>query len=228
MTHRLHTLCLVGLMAALSKPASAQTAPRTGSLGGGGGSGPVMTRDELRACLKQQDELAKLRADYEARTAQLTKDREALLAEGQAVSGGLGDAQASMAKINEVNARATALAERVDEWNVRWQAFLKANRSGPVADRQRAQLVREQKAMDSEKAALDAEREQLGDAGQGSAAEVNERSAALNARTVEWNTRNKALVVEGENLAQERDLWASECGNRRYREEDEIAIKQGR
>lgn len=228
MTIRLHTLCFAGLMATLTLPALAQTAPKTGSLGGGGGSGPVMTREELRTCLKQQDQLAKMRADYEARSAQLDADRQALLAENQAVSSSLGDAQADAAKVNEINARTAALSERVSDWNVRWQDFKNANRSGALADRQRRRLVQEQKEMDAEREALDAERAKLGDGGQSSAAETNARSAALNARTVEWNARNKALAVESENLAQERDLWASECASRRYREDDEIAIKQGK
>jgi hypothetical protein len=50
----------------------------------------------------------------------------------------------------------------------------------------------------------------------------------VQARTVAYNERNKQLVKAGEDLQQERDLWAAECGSRRYREDDEIAIKQGK
>jgi DNA repair exonuclease SbcCD ATPase subunit len=227
MTRRLLTLCLVGLAAAISYPVLAQAPAKTGSLGSGSGSGPVMTRDELRACIKQQASLQTMSDTYEAKKTQLDADRTALLAETQGVRGDLGDATEQAAKVNELNQRTAEVAERVNDWNVRWNEFQSSKRSGPIVDRQRRQLINEQKALKAENDALDAEREKLGGTGAG-AAEANARSDALNARTVAWNDRNKALVAEGEKLAQERDLWASECGNRRYREDDETAIRQGK
>ena len=228
MNRRLLSLCLGGLVAAMTLPALAQTPGKTGSLGSGGGSGPVMTREELRTCLKQQADLKTMGETYEGQKAQLAAARQALLADSQAVRGDLGDAKAVADKVNDLNRRTAEVAARVADWNERWQAFEKAKRSGPNVDRQRRQLIQEQKAMAAENKALDDEREQLGGTGGASAAEANAKSDALNARTVAWNDRNKALVAEGERLAQERDLWASECGNRRYREDDEIAIKQGK
>ena len=67
----------------------------------------------------------------------------------------------------------------------------------------------------------------LGGASSG-ASQVNSKVDALNTRTAAWNERNKRVVKMGEDLTQERDLWASECGNRRYREDDEIAIRNER
>jgi cell division protein FtsB len=92
----------------------------------------------------------------------------------------------------------------------------------------RKQLVEEQRALAKESADLDAERKGMGGGTAATATQANARSEALNARITSWNQRNAALVKEGEDLTQERDLWASECGNRRYREDDEIAIKQGK
>jgi hypothetical protein len=204
-----------------------QTPGKTGSLGDGRGMGPVMTRAELRACLKQQVALKASSDKYAARTEQLAVDRQALLDESKAVRGDLGDAGDAAAKVNDLNRRTSEVAERINDWNTRWQEFEKNKRSGPIFERKRRQLIQEQKDLEGENAALDAERAQLGGTGQG-AAEANTRSEALNARTVEWNKRNEALVRDGENIAQERDLWASECGNRRYNEDDEIAIQQGR
>ena len=227
MTRRLLSLCLVGLVATTSYPVLAQAPAKTGSLGSGSGSGPVMTRDELRACIKQQAALKTMSDSYEAKKAQLDADRQSLLEETKAVRGDLGDASEQAAKVNELNRRTAEVAERVNDWNARWTEFQASKRSGPIVDRQRRQLIQEQKDLKAENDALDAEREQLGGTGAG-ASEANARSDALNARTVAWNDRNKALVTEGETLAQERDLWASECGNRRYREDDEIAIRQGK
>ena len=229
MNLRLNSLTLGCLLAALALPTLAQTAGKTGSLGGGtGGGGPVLTRDELRACMKEQTVLAQRRADYEAQVARLKADKDALMSESQSVSGDLGQARQSAARVNEINARATELAKKVDDWNERWQAFEKANRTGGTADRQRRQLIDEQKALAKESAELEAERQGTSTGGVAVASQANARSEALNARTTAWNQRNVALAKAGDDLAQERDLWASECGNRRFREDDEIAIKQGK
>lgn len=229
MNRRLSSLTLGCLMAALALPTLAQTAPKTGSLGGGAGSGgPLLTRDELRACMKEQVTLAQRRSAYEAKTAQLKADKDALMGESQAVTGDLSQARQGAAKVDEINARAAEIAKKVDEWNVRWKEFEAANRSGPTGERMRKQLVEEQRALAKESADLDAQRKGMGGSTVATASQANARSEALNARITAWNQRNAALVKEGEDLAQERDLWASECGNRRYREDDETAIKQGK
>jgi vacuolar-type H+-ATPase subunit D/Vma8 len=227
MNRLLLALCLGGLMAAPSSSLLAQTPAKTGSLGAGGGGGPIMTREELRTCIKQQAALKTMSDTYEAKKTQLAVDREALLADTKGVRGDLGDAQAQVAKVDDLNRRVTTVAARVDDWNVRWTAFKEAKRTGPLAERQRRQLIQEQKELAAENKSLDAEREQLGGTG-GSAADANAKSAALNARTVAWNERNKALAADGDNVIRERELWASECGNRRFREDDEIAIREGK
>jgi chromosome segregation ATPase len=203
-----------------STPALAQK-----SLGGGSGSGPVMTREELRACLKQQDTLKVRVADYDQQRAALDKERADILQAKQAIDADRGGVQAG--KINDLNARAADVATRITEWNTRWQDFERLGRGGPTADRQRRQLLREQKELNEENAAIDKEREGLSGVG-GNAKEINVKLEALNARTVAWNDRQKVVVKMGEDVTQARDLWAAECGSRRYREDDEIAIRQGK
>jgi hypothetical protein len=44
----------------------------------------------------------------------------------------------------------------------------------------------------------------------------------------EWNTRNQAWNEAGARLEGERKDWVTGCADRRYREDDEIAIKAGR
>ncbi len=206
---------------ALPLPAMAQK-----SLGGGSGAGPVMTRDELRACLKQQATLKTQVEQYDKDKVDLERERNEIQATQKAIDGERGGVQASAAKINEVNARTEALSKRIDEWNQAWQEFEKAARTGPMAERQRRRLLDDKRAMEKEEKDLEAERAAMGGVGSG-AAEVNTKVDALNARTAAWNERNKGMVKRGEDLQQERDLWASECGSRRYREDDEIAIRNG-
>ena len=215
-------LTLMALAAALSAPLPALAQK---SLGGGSGSGPVMTREELRTCLKQQATLKTQVEQYEQEKAAIERDKADIQSTQKAIDAERGGVQADAAKINDVNARTEALSKRVSEWNENWQAFEKANRSGPMAERERRRLLSEKRSMEKEEKDLADERAALGDAS-GGASQVNSKVDALNARTVAWNERNKRVVKMGEDLTQERDLWASECGNRRYREDDESAIRR--
>jgi hypothetical protein len=55
----------------------------------------------------------------------------------------------------------------------------------------------------------------------------NNRAAAQEQKVADWNSRNKKLAEETGALASDREQWVADCGNRRYREDDEIAIKRG-
>jgi hypothetical protein len=218
------------LAALVALPQAGLAQSKTGSLGGGAGSGPVMTRDELRACYKSQAELKQRVADYEAQKAAADKDKAAILADNQALAAERSQVQASAGKVNEENTKTADLAKRVEDWNERWAAFEKAGRAGPMADRERKRLLDEQKALEREQNAVKAAVAGAtgGSSEPSAAAQFNAKADAITARTVAFNERNKQLVKMGEDLQQERDLWAGECGSRRYREEDEIAIKQGK
>lgn len=229
MTHlsprrRCQPVALAALATVLALPLAASAQK---SLGGGGGSGPIMTRDELRTCLKQQAELKVRVAEFERNREALAKEKDAILQTKSAIDAERGGVQADAAKINDINARTEAVAKRIDDWNVRWQAFEKEGRSGPIADRQRRQLLNEQRDLQEANAALEKERTALGGVGAG-ANEVNAKVESLNARTVAWNENNKRMVALNETLTQERALWADECGSRRFLEEDEAAIKAGK
>lgn len=233
MNPRVSTLGVVvsaALSALLALPAPALAQAKTGSLGGGAGAGPVMTRDELRACLKAQVTLKQRVADYEAQKAAAEKEKADILAENQKLVAEKGQLGAAAGKVKEENARSADLAQRVDDWNARWSAFEKSGRAGPNVDRERRRLIDEQKSLQREQEAAKAAAAGGGSgaADASAAAQFNAKADALGQRTVAYNERNKALVKAGEDLAQERDLWAGECGNRRYREDDEIAIKQGK
>lgn len=210
------------LAALMALPVQAQK-----SLGGGSGSGPVMTREELRACLKQQGTLKTQVEQFDKDKAELDREKAEIQATQHAIDGERGGVQASAAKINEVNVRTEALSRRIDEWNLAWQEFEKAARSGPTAERMRRRLLDDKRAMEKEEKDLDAERAALGGAGSG-ATDVNTKVDALNQRAAAWNERNKGMAKRSEDLLQERDLWTSECGNRRFREDDETAIRNGK
>lgn len=228
MNPRFSALTLSALIALTALPTLALAQAKTGSLGGGAGAGPVMTRDELRACLKNQAELKQRVADYEAQKAAAEKEKAEILAENQKLQAEKGQLSAAASKVKDDNARNADLKSRVEDWVTRWAEFEKSGRAGPMADRERRKLLEEQKALDREQEAAKAAAAGSNSSSTGAAQQFNAKAEAVQARTVAYNERNKQLVQAGEDLAQERDLWAGECGNRRFREEDEIAIKQGK
>ena len=56
----------------------------------------------------------------------------------------------------------------------------------------------------------------------------NEKAQARDAIVADWNGRNKAINEVSLKHDEERSAWLAECANRPYREDDEVAIKQGK
>lgn len=213
-----------GLTATLAaSPAAAQGAG-TGALGKG--TGPIMTREELRTCFRLQDDLNRRRDALEAERQALATEKSAIQAENEALKGGRGDIQDANAKVQAVNAKRSELASRIDDWNQRWQEFEKSNRKGPIAERQRKKLLDEQRDLAKAQEAIDADQSDVA-VPTGEAAEFNARAAALEQRTRAWNARNAKAADESIKLTDERELWTIECGNRRFLIDDEKAIRGG-
>ena len=56
----------------------------------------------------------------------------------------------------------------------------------------------------------------------------NVKVRALDGRVAEWNKRNNAYNDANAAIESDRAAWGANCGNRRYREEDELAIRSGK
>ena len=56
----------------------------------------------------------------------------------------------------------------------------------------------------------------------------NAKARVLDARVTAWNERNAAWNDTTAKLETERKAWVSSCADRRYREDDETAIRQGK
>ena len=55
-----------------------------------------------------------------------------------------------------------------------------------------------------------------------------DKATALDARVTAWNQNNEQWNADSRALETERSTWVSACSDRRYREEDETAIRQGK
>ncbi len=208
------TVCLAALLPAL---ASAQTAnpkakvdPKNNKV-----SRPVvekpkqklMTRDELRACLKQQadnDAEAKAvlaaEADYKKERERLVAEKEVLIKDGEAVDANvlaIKAEQAELLKANEelkVKLPEMSRSEQkaaIDEYNVR----AKANDAKIEAHNKRKD-------------------------------EYLAKAKAFDEAIEKFNKAGKELEARSLDHLDAIDNWKKACGNKAYDEADEIAIKK--
>ncbi|HEX5687369.1 MAG TPA: hypothetical protein VFY73_25410, partial [Ideonella sp.] len=135
------------------------------------------------------------------------------------------------AKVDAFNARMNDFTARVKDHQERQFDFDRSGGSGPAADRTRRNLEKEAAALKKEDADLKAEHAQLQTTGAGAddtVAKLNVRVKAQQERADSWNARSKQLVDDQQAYEDERINWLDNCGNRRYKEDDEKAIKAGK
>jgi hypothetical protein len=189
----------------------------------------IMTRDELRACLTdeanirgQLEALDKVRAPLEPEKAQLTADQQTLREERN----GMEATQKDIA--DSLNAKFKAFAAKVEASNARVAAFNDAGKTGSAAERERQALNKERAALETERVALEAEKDDMVAKLKVRVDSFNERAQAVERRVVDWNARNAKVNDDAQAVEAERKDWVANCSNRRYREDDEIAIKAGK
>lgn len=123
-----------------AKPAAKASKQREGSLGGGTASGPMLTKDELRQCIAEQDRLkqetsevsatqSKLkaqRADIDRMSAELDADRPKVdVGNKEAVDAFNARLQAKGKLVADYQAAGTQFNQRVDKLDADDQAFTK-------------------------------------------------------------------------------------------------------
>jgi hypothetical protein len=218
---------------AATKPA-APAAERTKSLGDAGTEGnraaksqPILTREELRACFKQEEAIrTRLNAHEQAR-APIDAERTGLTAEQEALKAERGPVDAAADRAQALKGKFEAHTARVGKWNADVAAFNERQPSGAAGDRERTRLNTEREALTKAQAELEAERVAVVSENEKVVAAFNARARAVEAKVVAWNERNGQWNAAGVKLEEERKAWVATCADRRYREDDELAIKRG-
>lgn len=213
-----------------AKPAAAPaSAPESRTLSGKDASGSkLLTRDELRACLKQRDALSTRLADLDTTRQKLDAERVGLGQEQAALKTERETMAGMRAEIDALNAKTKAFQEEVDGWQKRVAAFNESPPSGSAAERTRNELNEQAEALKKRQAALQTERDSVLGRGDQAIKAFNAKAQALEQKVGDWNDRNAKLNADVEKTKTERETWSTECGDRRYREEDEKAILSGR
>jgi chromosome segregation ATPase len=212
--------------AAPAKPASA--ADDKGKVIGGSKGGPILTRDELRVCFQQEEALRKRLEDIESQRAALDKEKQTIAADQAAL-------REARAPIDDLKRQAEVLSERVkdfgarvESWNKRVAAFNEAGRSGSSADKERNDLNKERDDLGVQQKAIEADKAEFAGRSDTIVKAYNEKAGVLDARVQDWNLRNSQWTEESRGREAERKTWVANCADRRYREDDETAIKAGK
>lgn len=211
------------------------TAPADGktlSLSGGSGTaavrGPLLTREELRSCLKQEESLRTRLAALDAGRAPLDQEKQAITADQLALRAERAPLDDVKKKSEEFALRLKDFSARVQSWQERVEAHNSARPAGSTYDRNQAQLKKDREEIEKERLDLEIERLRLSASGEEVVRTYNAKAQALDERVTAWNARNSAWNETTAALDAERKGWVSSCADRRYREDDETAIRQGK
>lgn len=206
-----------------SPPAKA-AGPKT--LGGKAPVGKMLTREELRTCLKRLDGVNAGTKDLEQRRVALDKEKDDLVKSGDALKADRADVDTKLAAVRDWEVRMRAHGAEIETFNQRLKAADEAQRA------KREELAKE---FDAERDRLAKARVPLGEEEarlvpvyQNAVKAYNDKATARDTIVADWNGRNKALNEQSAKQEDERSAWLAECANRPYREDDEIAIKQGK
>jgi chromosome segregation ATPase len=211
-----------------TKPAAKPTAKSSGKTLSGktASGGKLMTRDELRSCLKRLDDINQGTKDIEAQRPPLDRERDELKAAGEALKAERAELDRQLVTVREWEAKTRTLAADIETFN---------RRSATVADAPRKEqeklteeLKVERERLTKERATLTADEATLVPAYQNAAKAYNERATARDAKVEDWNKRNRAAVDAAQEQEEARALWLKECANRPYLEDDEKAVKAGK
>lgn len=171
----------------------------------------IMTRDELRACMKLEQTNKTVAAEILQEQDAFKRDQEAIKAE-----------QAGVATANDdIRARSAAIAAERDAMSARVSELA---------------AMAESAKTDAEKAHVEAQRtkliegnrllEQNIDSFNRTQQAQRDRVDALNQRIDPINQRNRTINARVEPHQKQAATWRDLCGNRRFREEDEIVIRK--
>jgi chromosome segregation ATPase len=190
------------------------------------GGGKLMTRDELRSCLKRLDDVNARIKDIEAQRLVLDRERAELTTAGEVLLAERANLDRQLVAVREWETRTRAHAAEVENFNKRSTEAQAAPRN--QQDKLAKELATDRERLEKLRETLAADEARLVPPYRAAATTYNERAIARDAKVTDWNARNAATVDASVQQQEDRALWLNECANRPYLEDDETAIKAGK
>jgi chromosome segregation ATPase len=195
------------------------------TLGGKGlASGKLLTRDELRQCLKRLDDINAGSKPIETSRTALDAERAELAKAGEALKVEREEIDRKLAAVREWEARVRTHRDAIDAYNKKSATLADAPKDKKEA--LQAELGAESARLGTAQAALATDEARLVPAYQDAVRVYNVKAEARDAKVGDWNARNSAANEASKKHEDARLSWLDECANRPYREDDEIAIKK--
>lgn len=192
--------------------------------GQGAVQGKLMTRDELRACVKEQRAQQARAAELEARRGEIAAEADAVRMQKAAVQAERDAFAAKLAGIQAFNERVTAHGERVAIYNQRSKEFNENPPRGADAQRQRGQLEAEGEALAQADAAIKAEAAEWA-ALEPVRATLAERVRAQQAAAAAAIEHHRAFNDDAKAHDDGLTAWQGRCGNRPYLVSDDKVVR---
>lgn len=186
----------------------------------------IMTKDELRACMTLDRDNERRTDEIEKRHEVLSRERDEL----EKIKDDTGPQRAEIDKlleeVKQADAKVGENAAGIEDWNNRMAEFTKRKKDMRNAARREQVLKQERLKLEAANEQVLAERGARIAAYEKAVEALNQHTAQRGGASVEWNKRYEALRVEEAELNKSKDKWTAECSNRRFRENDELAIKK--
>jgi len=214
------------LLALCAGPLQAQT--NTKSLGAAKDGGKLLTREQLRVCLAQQQDLATRKAPLEAERDRLERERQQYDAAARTLETERAAVDKLQAEAADLRRRSDELGQKIADFNERARNFQASPGSGPTAQRQQQTLERDKAALDKASKDLDAERADLVARADKQGKAYNELVAQRNQAAGDWNARNAQFTRSVQAFEASLADWKADCEGRPYREDDEKALQAGK
>ena len=186
----------------------------------------TMTRDELRVCMALPDKIKAKSQELERAKATLDSERKTI-----------GDAQSEMdalrrdvdtqkAEVQKTDTAVREIAAEIEAWNKELEDAEASSMKS--AERRKKELKSQQPALVARNKATIASRDESFRLYGVAVEKYNTRGKELDGSIQAWNKRNSELASESDRLSDLREDYAADCSHRKFRETDEIAIKQGK
>lgn len=188
----------------------------------------VMTRDELRACLRRNDELKVRATDLDGQATAINGQRPEIEQGLEAIRAERATLEARAVRIREFQPKMVAYGQKVEAFNRRMDELGAKTRLTTSEGREFEDMRKQIPAFEAERKALNEERERLLDGYEDSIKAFAAKAKAVEERAAEWNRRKSQHAQDNEDLTAASSDWRRDCADRPYREDDEKAIRAGR
>lgn len=188
-------------------------------------NGKLMSFNELKACIVQQEELKVRRTNLEAQRAQLDQERVGIEKETAALKADRDVLTKRNDDVRAYNEKLKAFSARVDSLNERVEQIKDGSLTGRNLERRQRELAKERAELEAEDVQNKAEGARLSGSMEEFVAKLNARASEQERKANDWNARSKQLDNANVTYEDNRVDWRASCGDRRYREDDEKLIR---